>query len=80
MSIPITPTGEWCVPDFPHSDKTTPTGTHATKGGIYIGLNLWSGANDCHGDSYNNNIIYILPRMSSTAGRIQLLVYGRVEY
>jgi len=51
------------VPDFPTlGQDNTDWGPHATKGGIYIGLNLWSGANDCHGDSYNNNIIYILPK------------------
>ena len=69
------PTGAWYVysnnlqqasgvcPDFPTlGQDNTDWGPHATKGGIYIGLNLWSGANDCHGDSYNNNIIYILPK------------------
>jgi len=50
-------------PDFPTlGHDTTYWGTGATLGGIYIGLNLWSGANDCHGDSFTNNIIYIIPK------------------
>ncbi len=69
------PTGAWWVysnnlqqgsgvcPDFPTlGQDSTNWGAHATKGGIYIGLNLWSGANDCKGDGFSNNIIYILPK------------------
>jgi hypothetical protein len=89
------PTGAWYVysnnlqqasgvcPDFPTlGQDNTDWGPHATKGGIYIGLNLWSGANDCHGDSYNNNIIYILPKdeLYSGGGYSYWYVYGRVEY
>lgn len=69
------PNGEWWVypnnlqqasgicPDFPTlGHDVTDWGVDATKGGIYIGLNLWSGANDCHGDSYTGNSIFILPK------------------
>ncbi|MGA8150726.1 MAG: hypothetical protein WB952_07235 [Terriglobales bacterium] len=56
-------------PDFPTlGHDTTNWGTYATKGGIYIGLNLWSGANDCGGDGYTNNIIYILPKDALYSG------------
>lgn len=55
--------GSGVCPDFPTlGHDTTYWGTGATKGGIYIGLNLWSGANDCHGDGFTNNIIYIIPK------------------
>ncbi|HEY6385989.1 MAG TPA: hypothetical protein VIX91_09930 [Candidatus Acidoferrum sp.] len=69
------PTGEWWVypnnlqqasgvcPDFPTlGHDVTDWGTDATKGGIYIGLNLWSGANDCHGDGYTDNSIFMIPK------------------
>jgi hypothetical protein len=69
------PNGEWWVypnnlqqasgvcPDFPTlGHDVTDWGTDATKGGIYIGLNLWSGANDCHGDSYGGNSIFMIPK------------------
>ncbi|MFZ0761587.1 MAG: hypothetical protein WAM69_16695 [Candidatus Sulfotelmatobacter sp.] len=56
-------------PDFPTlGHDTTYWGTGATKGGIYIGLNLWSGANDCHGDSFNSNIVYFLPKDALYSG------------
>jgi hypothetical protein len=56
-------------PDFPQlGHDTTNWGPYATKGGIYIGLNLWSGANDCKGDSFTNNIIYILPKDALYSG------------
>jgi hypothetical protein len=69
------PTGNWYVynnsipqssgtcPDFPTlGHDTTDWGTGATKGGIYIGLNLWTGANDCKGDHFSNNIVYLIPK------------------
>jgi hypothetical protein len=75
------PTGGWWVypnnlqqaagicPDFPTlGQDSTNWGLHATKGGIYIGLNLWSGANDCHGDGFTNNVIFILPKDELYAG------------
>jgi hypothetical protein len=56
-------------PDFPTlGQDTTNWGAGATKGGIYIGLNLWSGANDCHGDGYTDNIIFILPKDALYSG------------
>jgi len=56
-------------PDFPTlGHDTTNWGPGATKGGIYIGLNNWSGANDCHGDSFTGNIIYILPKDALYSG------------
>jgi hypothetical protein len=56
-------------PDFPTlGHDTTNWGPGATMGGIYIGLNLWSGANDCHHDGYNNNVIYILPKDALYSG------------
>lgn len=56
-------------PDFPTlGHDTTYWGPGATKGGIYIGLNLWSGANDCAGDGYTNNVIYILPKDALYSG------------
>jgi len=56
-------------PDFPTlGHDTTYWGTYATKGGIYIGLNLWSGANDCHGDGFTNNIVYFLPKDALYSG------------
>jgi hypothetical protein len=62
--------GSGVCPDFPTlGQDTTYWGTHATKGGIYIGLNLWSGANDCGGDHFANNIIYILPKDALYAGQ-----------
>ncbi|HEY4815046.1 MAG TPA: hypothetical protein VIH58_10240 [Chthoniobacterales bacterium] len=50
-------------PDFPQlGHDTTNWGAGATKGGIYLGLNLWSGANDCHGDGFTGNVIIIVPK------------------
>jgi hypothetical protein len=50
-------------PDFPTlGHDTSNWGTGATKGGIYIGLNLWSGANDCHGDSFTGNSVFLIPK------------------
>jgi hypothetical protein len=50
-------------PDFPTlGQDTTNWGAGATQGGIYIGLNLWSGANDCGGDTFTGNVIFILPK------------------
>jgi len=61
--------GSGVCPDFPTlGHDTTNWGPYATKGGIYIGLNLWSGANDCGDDSYANNIIYILPKDALYSG------------
>ena len=61
--------GSGVCPDFPTlGQDNTNWGVHATKGGIYIGLNLWTGANDCAGDGFNNNIIYILPKDELYAG------------
>ncbi len=55
--------GSGICPDFPTlGQDTTNWGPGATKGGIYIGLNNWSGANDCHGDSFTGNIIYLIPK------------------
>jgi hypothetical protein len=55
--------GSGVCPDFPTlGQDTTNWGAGATKGGIYIGLNLWSGANDCGGDSFTGNAIFILPK------------------
>jgi hypothetical protein len=56
-------------PDFPTlGHDTTNWGPGATKGGIYIGLNNWSGANDCGGDSFTGNVIYILPKDALYSG------------
>jgi hypothetical protein len=55
--------GSGVCPDFPTlGQDDTNWGPNATKGGVYIGLNLWSGANDCKGDSFTNNVIFILPK------------------
>ncbi len=55
--------GSGVCPDFPTlGQDSTDWGVDATKGGIYIGLNLWSGANDCGGDGFHNNIVYIIPK------------------
>ena len=61
--------GSGVCPDFPTlGHDTTNWGTYATKGGIYIGLNLWTGANDCGGDGFNEDIIYILPKDALYSG------------
>jgi len=56
-------------PDFPTlGHDTTNWGPGASLGGIYIGLNLWSGANDCGGDGYTGNVIFILPKDALYSG------------
>ena len=56
-------------PDFPTlGHDSTNWGPGATMGGIYIGLNLWSGANDCGGDGFSQDIIYILPKDALYSG------------
>ncbi|HEX8816621.1 MAG TPA: hypothetical protein VF753_14075 [Terriglobales bacterium] len=56
-------------PDFPTlGNDNTNWGSGATKGGIYIGLNLWSGANDCGGDHYTGNVIFIIPKDALYSG------------
>ncbi len=56
-------------PDFPQfGHDTTNWGPGATKGGIYIGLNLWSGANDCFGDGFTGNVVYMLPKDAIYSG------------
>ncbi|ABF40911.1 hypothetical protein Acid345_1910 [Candidatus Koribacter versatilis Ellin345] len=49
--------------DFPTlGHDTTNWGTYATKGGIYIGVNLWTTSSDCGGASFSNNAVYLLPK------------------
>jgi hypothetical protein len=61
--------GSGVCPDFPTlGQDNTNWGAHATKGGIYIALNLWTGANDCGGDHFTNNIVYILPKDALYSG------------
>ena len=56
-------------PDFPTlGHDTTNWGPGATKGGIYIGLNLWSGAVDCRGDGFSSDTIFILPKDALYSG------------
>jgi len=56
-------------PDFPTlGHDTTNWGPGATLGGIYIGLNLWTGANDCGGDGFNESIVYIIPKDAVYSG------------
>jgi len=81
VSVTNNPLGSWHVyshnlqqgtgvcPDFPTlGHDTTNWGPKATKGGIYIGLNLWSGANDCRHDRFTNNIIFIIPKDALYSG------------
>jgi hypothetical protein len=59
------PLGSGVCGDFPTlGHDTTYWGTGATKGGVYIGVNLWTAASggDCSGSSFSSNVIFILPK------------------
>ena len=49
--------------DFPTlGHDTTNWGTSATKGGIYVGVNVWTTPTDCGGASFSSNNFYLFPK------------------
>jgi len=57
------PLGSGVCGDFPTlGHDTTKWGTYATKGGIYIGVNLWTAVPDCKGNSFSSNVVFLIPK------------------
>lgn len=69
------PRGSWWVysplqvgssgqcPAFPTlGHDTNNWGTGATKGGIYIGINQFSGSGHCTGSGFSNNYMFVIPK------------------
>jgi hypothetical protein len=56
-------------PDYPTlGHDTTNWGTYATKGGIYIGINQFSGSGHCTGAGLSTNYVFFMPKDALYSG------------
>jgi len=65
------PLGSGVCGDFPTlGHDTTNWGTYATKGGIYIGVNIWTTASSCTPGhySFSSNGVFLLPKDALYSG------------
>jgi len=64
-------------PDFPSlGHDTTNWGLGATKGGIYITINQFSGSGHCSGSSYSGNYVFLWPKDALYSGSGYSWWYG----
>jgi len=63
------PLGSGVCGDFPTlGHDTTNWGPYATKGGIYIGVNIWTTSSSCSNISFTSNGVFFIPKDAIYAG------------
>jgi len=56
-------------PDYPTlGHDSVNWGKHATKGGFYVGINLFSGTGNCQGAGFNTNYVFFFPKDAFYSG------------